>query len=113
MKLTAVHKEIVSIAVGFVALGCSVAALASEIVIVGQQGRQFSTQSVDLKAGDTIRFTNDDPFVHQLYVRSPSFSFSSDAQPRGMILPVPFPVAGTFEVRCEIHPRMVLTVNVS
>jgi hypothetical protein len=25
---------------------------------------------------------------------------------------VPFTVAGTFEVRCEIHPKMLLTVNV-
>jgi plastocyanin len=112
MKLTGVQKELASIAAGLVALSVTMTAIASEVVIVAQHDRKFSVQSVDIAVGDTIRFTNEDPFIHQLYTKSASFAFSSDKQPRGMILAVPFTVAGTFEVRCEIHPKMLLTVNV-
>lgn len=113
MKLTAVQKELVSIAAGLFALSITATAFASEIVIVAQKDRKFQAKSVDIAVGDSVRFTNEDPFIHQLYADSAEFSFSSDEQPRGMVLTVPFPVAGTFEVRCEIHPKMVLTVNVS
>lgn len=112
MRVTAIQKELVSVAAGLLALSISLTALASEVVTVVQKDREFSKQSVDIAVGDTIRFTNEDPYAHQLYVRSPKFSFSSEAQPKGMILPVPFSVAGSFEVRCEIHPKMLLTVNV-
>ena len=112
MRLTAVQKELVSIATGLIALSVTVTALASEVVIVAQRDRQFLTKTVDIKVSDIVRFTNEDPFIHQLYTRSAEFAFSSDKQPKGMILSVPFPVAGTFEVRCEIHPKMLLTVNV-
>jgi plastocyanin len=112
MKLSAVQKELVSIAAGVMALSITVTAFASEVVLVVQRDRKFQTATVDIAVGDTVRFTNEDPFIHQLYTRSPSFAFSSDEQPRGKVLSVPFTVAGTFEVRCEIHPKMLLTVNV-
>lgn len=110
--MSAVQKELVSIAAGLVALAITATALASEVIIVVQKDRKFQTKSVDIGIGDTVRFTNEDPFIHQLYTRSPSFAFSSDEQITGKILSVPFPVAGTFDVRCEIHPKMLLTVNV-
>jgi plastocyanin len=45
-------------------------------------------------------------------VRASAFSFVSNEQEPGRNVDVRFPVAGTFEVRCEIHPRMLLTVTV-
>ncbi|MDB5538512.1 MAG: mauL [Devosia sp.] len=112
MTLTKVQKELVSIAAAVVALSITATALATEVAIVVQRDRQFQSKIVNISVGDTVRFTNEDPFVHQLYARSSSFSFSSEAQPRGKVLSVPFPVAGTFEIRCEIHPKMLVTVNV-
>ena len=112
MALTPVQKELASIALGFAALAVTATALASEVVTVVQRDRNFQTRSVEIAVGDVVRFTNEDPYVHQLYTRSQSFSFSSEQQEKGKILSVPFTVAGTFEVRCEIHPKMVLTVAV-
>jgi plastocyanin len=112
MTPSEVRKELVFIVTGLMALGLSLTALASQVTIVAQKDRKFSTDVVNIAVGDTIRFTNEDPFLHQLYTKSPTFNFSSEQQPRGMILPVPFTVAGTFEVRCQIHPKMLLIVNV-
>jgi plastocyanin len=113
MKISAVQKELVSIGAALLALTITATALASEVVTVVQRDRKFQTASVDIAVGDVVQFTNEDPYIHQLYTKSASFSFSSDEQPKGKILSVPFGVAGTFEVRCEIHPKMLLTVNVS
>jgi plastocyanin len=112
MRLSVVQKELVGISAALVCLSATVGVLASEVVTVVQKDRQFQRDSVSVAAGDSIRFTNEDPFIHQLYVRSSDFSFSSEEQGKGTVLTVPFPVAGTFEVRCEIHPRMLLTVEV-
>jgi plastocyanin len=106
------RKELIGLLAPVVAVAIATTALASQVVLVVQHDRQFQTRSVDIAVGDTVRFTNEDPFIHQLYTKSPSFSFSSTEQPRGKILSVPFTVAGTFEVRCEIHPKMLLIVNV-
>lgn len=112
MRLTEVHKELVGIAVAAVALGASVTVLAAEVVTVVQRDRKFQTASVDIAAGDTIRFTNEDSFIHQLYTEAPGFSFSSAEQPTGVPVDVVFPVAGQYQVLCKIHPRMLLAVNV-
>jgi plastocyanin len=112
MRLTEVQRELVSIAVALVALGATVAVFAAEVVTVVQRDRKFQTASVDIAVGDTIQFTNEDSFIHQLYAESPGFSFSSAEQPTGVPVDVAFPVAGQYEVRCQIHPRMLLTVNV-
>jgi len=112
MRLTELQKELVSIALAFVVLGATATAFAADIITVVQRDRKFQTAAVTIPVGGSVRFTNEDPFDHQLYSDSPDFSFSSDVQPRGMILTVPFDMAGIFEVRCEIHPKMLVTVTV-
>ncbi|KKB81212.1 hypothetical protein VW35_03510 [Devosia soli] len=101
----------VSIAFALVALGGCVA-FAAETVTVVQKDRRFSSDSVTIAAGDTIHFTNDDPFIHQLYTESDAFSFATPELATGVPTDVTFPVAGTYQVLCKIHPRMNLTVNV-
>lgn len=85
---------------------------AGETTTVTQMGRAFSVRAVRIKAGEVLRFLNADEFLHQLYVRSPVFGFSSDGQEPGQSADIRFSRTGTFEVRCEIHPKMVLTVSV-
>ncbi len=77
-----------------------------------QSGRAFSVPEIRIKRGDTIHFKNDDEFLHQLYVSSPSFNFSSAEQETGQAVDIRFPASGTFQVGCEIHPKMSLTVHV-
>jgi plastocyanin len=88
------------------------AVVAADITIVVQKGRAFSTPSVQILRGGVVRFSNEDRFRHQLYVDSPGMSFDSDEHDPGTTLDIPFSKAGTFEVRCHIHPKMLMTVEV-
>ena len=87
-------------------------ALAAQLAEVRQSGRAFSLREVRVARGDTLRFVNADEFTHQIYVRDPRFSFASEEQAPGQVVDLRFDAAGTFEVRCEIHPRMKLSVVV-
>ncbi len=60
----------------------------------------------------SLTFTNDDEFIHQIYVNGDNFSFDSDERAPGQNLTESFTQAGTFEVRCHIHPKMKLVVHV-
>ena len=77
-----------------------------------QKGRSFGLSEITISRGDSLLFTNEDEFLHQIYVDSPAMFFDSPEQPPGQTIEVNFPRAGTFAVRCHIHPKMVLTVYV-
>lgn len=79
---------------------------------VEQKGRAFSQPSIEIAIGDTISFSNDDEFLHQIYVRSDQFNFESAEQEPGETVDVRFTVPGSFAVQCEIHPKMRLAVTV-
>ena len=87
-------------------------ALASQTIHVTQKDRDFDTHSLTIAVGDTVEFINEDPFLHQIYTERPGFSFDSDEQSPGELISVRFSAAGTYDVRCGIHPRMLLTVHV-
>lgn len=87
-------------------------ASAAAPIVVSQSHRAFSVHQLSIARGDVIRFSNADEFLHHIYVRSPAFSFTSGEQEPGRDVDVRFPVAGTFDVRCEVHPKMRLTVTV-
>jgi plastocyanin len=84
---------------------------AADVALVTQKGRAFSLTALEIVRGGVVRFVNDDKFVHQIYVDSPAMSFESDEQPPGTSVSISFPHAGTFEVRCHIHPKMLLKVE--
>src|ERR1700693_1937437 len=98
-------------AVAVLALAAA-SALAAGVHHIAQRGRAFSVSKIIIAPGDTVQFTNDDEFFHQIYVDSSRMSFDSDEQPPGQTIDVKFPVRGTFPVRCHIHPKMLLTVDV-
>ena len=77
-----------------------------------QNDRAFDISEIAIAAGDSLLFTNEDPFLHQIYVKSPTMTFESDEQPPGQSVEVRFPTVGTFTVRCHIHPKMSLAVTV-
>lgn len=88
-----------------------VLALAGRTVEVSQEHRRFSVDTLTIGRGDIVRFVNADEFLHQIYVKALGFSTAGGEEP-GQHVDVAFPTPGTFEVRCEIHPRMLLTVTV-
>ena len=88
------------------------ALIAADSVTVSQQHRAFTIANLSIARGEVVNFSNDDRFRHQIYVESPSFTFESDEQPPGTTVSIRFTKAGLFEVRCHIHPKMLLRVDV-
>lgn len=87
-------------------------AFAATIHTVAQKGRNFAVEEIAIAPGDTIRFTNEDEFLHQIYVDSKDLVFDSAEQRPGQTIDVNFPQRGVFAVRCHIHPKMLLRVRV-
>ena len=88
------------------------AAFADDGHTIVQAGRAFHPGEVTIGRGETLVFSNRDEFIHQIYVKSDAMTYDSDEQPPGQDVKLAFPTAGTFEVRCHIHPKMALTVHV-
>lgn len=94
------------------ALFLASAALAADTHYITQKKRSFSQSEITINAGDTIRFGNDDEFIHQVYVDSPAFKVDTAESEPGNNIDVKFTKSGDFEVHCHIHPKMLLIVHV-
>jgi len=85
---------------------------ADEAHTVVQKGRAFHPAEVTINRGESLTFTNDDEFIHQIYSKSDSFNFDTDEKNPGENITETFTASGTFEVHCHIHPKMKLVVHV-
>lgn len=74
-----------------------------------QKGRSFRPGEVTIRQGETLVFTNEDSFIHQIYSNG---LFDTEEKGPGENISETFSRAGTFEVRCHIHPKMRLVVHV-
>jgi len=81
-------------------------------IVVEQFHRTFSLSVIRIARGSAITFSNVDEFDHEVYVDSPNFNYDSFEQSPGDRAVVTFTNAGSFEVRCHIHPKMHLHVDV-
>jgi plastocyanin len=77
--------------------------------VISQKGRAFRPAEVTIARNENLAFTNEDSFIHQIYVDG---LFDSEEKAPGEVLNESFPRAGTFQVRCHIHPTMRLIVHV-
>ena len=88
-------------------------ALAAARVVVSQRDRIFQPNRLEITRGDTVRVENDDgELIHHAYVATDGFNFDSGEQQPGSAANIRFTAAGTFTVRCLIHPKMALVVTV-
>jgi plastocyanin len=87
----------------------STAVAADPAHTIVQSGRAFHPVEVTIAKGESLTFTNNDQFIHQIYV---SGLFDSEEKSPGENLTESFSQAGTFQVRCHIHPKMKLVVHV-
>ncbi len=74
-----------------------------------QKDRAFRPTEVTINRGEQLTFTNNDEFIHQIFVLG---LFDSEEKNPGENLTESFTQAGTFEVHCHIHPKMRLVVHV-
>jgi plastocyanin len=89
-----------------------VLAQAAETQVI-QREITFVPERIDVKVGSAVVFINDDRFGHNVYSDTPGADFDIGRQPAGQRTPVVFKRAGTFEIRCRIHPKMRLDVVVT
>ena len=89
------------------------AAFADGARTVIQQGRTFRPGEITINRGEAVTFTNNDDFIHQIYVNGEGFTFDTDERAPGQNVTENFTQPGTFEVRCHIHPKMKLVVHVN
>ncbi|MDP6476182.1 MAG: plastocyanin/azurin family copper-binding protein [Alphaproteobacteria bacterium] len=81
--------------------------------VISQKGKKFSPGQIDIKVGDTLTFINDDKRRHNIYSKTPGQTFNIRKQSPGARDSITFDDSGTVEVRCAIHPKMRLVVNIS
>ena len=80
--------------------------------LIRQVKTGFMPKAVEVARGGSIEITNDDPFLHHVFVDSPTYRFDSGEQKPGQTITMRFPVAGRFVAQCAIHLKMQLTVDV-
>ncbi len=103
-------------------LGKAVALLSSAMLLsattlaaefeVGQKYKRFSVKELKIKMGDSVKFTNQDPFFHNVFSLSVAKTFDLGSYPKGKFKTVTFDTAGKVEVECAIHPNMYLVITV-
>jgi len=86
---------------------------ASEEHVVAQKGKAFSQKTLRIKAGDSVRFVNEDAFAHNVFSLSDAKSFDLGTYSKGGSKTVTFDKPGTVEIECAVHPDMKMVVEVT
>jgi plastocyanin len=81
-------------------------------VRVSMKDIKFVPQNVTVKAGQTIKWTNDDPVAHTATARSGANFDSGTVQP-GQSYSQKLTRPGRINYFCEIHPNQTGTITVS
>ena len=92
-------------------LGAS-AAWSGQEHLVSQKNKAFSVKKMTVKVGDSVKFTNEDSFAHNIFSLSAAKSFDLGSFGSGGSKSVTFDKAGKIEVECAVHPDMQLEIEV-
>ena len=79
---------------------------------VMQKGKKFSPSTLNIKVGDTVVFIIDDKNRHNVYSRTDGHKFNIRKQKPGDASGRTFDKPGKIAIKCAIHPKMRLTINV-
>jgi cytochrome c peroxidase len=80
---------------------------------VDQAGQKFSQPSLSIKAGDTVTFHNKDDVTHNInIIDSDGIPEDQGLQKPGEDIVKKFVIPGHYSVRCQIHPRMKMSIDV-
>jgi plastocyanin len=87
--------------------------LAQASAVVAQKDIAFSPARIEIKAGTTVTFVNEDPFGHNVYSETKGGEFDIGRQQPSQRSTVTFRNPGTFIAECRIHPKMRLEIVVT
>jgi plastocyanin len=91
----------------------AIAGVEAATITVVQRGQVFDRSSAAVTHGDRMVFTNEDDVIHNIHVFGPGEDQKDlGVQKPGATLSYTFDKAGTFMIRCNIHPSMRMTVTV-
>lgn len=80
---------------------------------VDQKGLRFTKSSIAISVGGTMRFHNSDDVIHNIMTIDENDEPEDQGlQKPGETIVTKFDKAGTYQVRCAIHPKMKMTVSV-
>jgi plastocyanin len=80
---------------------------------VDQNKERFNMDSLSVKVGDNISFTNSDTVKHNLTVVTPEEESNNlGTEPPGAVVKYSPPKKGTYDIRCKIHPTMKMKIKV-
>lgn len=96
-----------------IVLGLEASAAIGAEFEVRQSEKTFLPERLRVATGSVVWFANDEKFVHHAFVESAQFSADTGDIPPGEARGIAFTKAGTYTVRCAIHPQMKMTVEVS
>jgi plastocyanin len=87
-------------------------AYAAHSTVIESQGA-FAPDSLSLKPGDTVTFSNRDDIALDLQIVEEDGTVSDKGMQRpGQEITLVFSRAGIYKVRCAIHPQIKMTVTV-
>ena len=111
--------QLKNIKLAFIAAACVMvpSITQAEEVTVTQTNKTFMMKGVKveklaIKAGDTIRFLNEDPWFHNIFSLSDLKTFDLGSYPKGQSKSVTFEKPGQADIECAIHPQMLLHLDV-
>ena len=93
---------------GATSSGTTTGGPAASSVTVTLQNLAFNPATVDVAGGGSVTFVNNDSVQHNVA----GDTWSSGPLDPGKSFSQTFPTAGSFPIRCTIHPSMTGTVNV-
>jgi plastocyanin len=69
-------------------------------------------ENLTIKAGDSVKFLNEDPWFHNVFSLSDTKTFDLGSYPKGQFKTVVFEKPGSVDIECAIHPQMQLHLEV-
>jgi plastocyanin len=81
--------------------------------VVAQKNKSFGTKKLVVKVGDSVKFTNEDSFAHNVFSLSAPKSFDTGSFGNGQSRSVTLDKPGKVEVECAVHPDMQMVIEVS
>jgi plastocyanin len=84
----------------------------SEVPVIAQKDKTFLPNLRVIVAGQAVRFTNDDPVVHNVFSTSAARTFDLGKPGPQQSREVSFPTPGLVDVFCNIHEQMFASVLV-